>query len=308
MIRRSFFAGAGALLTSACAGIPAKEAEARWPPVGDILTVDGLPVHVWQQGSGRPVVLIHGASGNLRDWTYALAPQLAQSFRVIAFDRPGFGYSARLPQRGWDPAVQAVHLAKAADQLDVREAIVVGHSWGGALAMAWALEAPSAPKGIVTLGGATMPWGGDLAFYYSLAASDVTGFVTARLLSAFASEARIQSVLEEIFEPQPVPVGYADFVGAALATRPATIRHNARDITNLDALLQAQSARYKDLTLPVEILHGTADTTVYPDIHAEGMHRVLANSRLNLLDGIGHMPHHASQEAVIDAVSRIAQA
>lgn len=305
MIRRLFLSGGAATLTASCAGLSESQLRERWPPIGEIVEVDGLPVHVWQRGQGRPVVLIHGASGNLRDWTFALAPHLAQSYRVIAFDRPGLGYSARLPGRGWIPAEQARHLAKATRQLGVRTPVLVGHSWGAALAMAWGVNDPDSLAGIVTLGGATMPWGGNLAFYYSLAASDITGGVVSHLVHALAGEAAITSALEEIFTPQAAPEGYAEYVGGPLATRPATVRYNARDLTRLDAALTEQSCSYPALELPVEILHGTADDVVRHEIHAGPMHDRLPNSRLTLLDGIGHMPQHAAPDAVEAAINRL---
>ena len=305
MIRRLFLSGAGALLTGACAGLPEAELRRRWPPLGKIIEVDGLPVHYWEQGQGQPVVLIHGASGNLRDWTFSLAPRLAERYRVIAFDRPGFGYSARLPERGWDPAEQASHLARATAQLGAEQPIVVGHSWGGALAMGWAVRHGAETRGIVTLAGATMPWGGKLAFYYSLADSDITGGLFSRLVNAVVSEDRIAGFLTETFEPQQVPDGYADYIGGPLATRTTTFRYNARDITQLEEILKRQSQAYTGVQLPVEILHGTADTTVWPSIHAEGMHALLPSSRLTLMDGVGHMPHHADPGAVEAAIHRL---
>ena len=80
-------------------------AEASHPPEGEIITVDGLPVHAKVIGSGPDLVLIHGASGNLRDFTMGFAERLSDRYRVIMFDRPGMGYTARLPgARGaWNP-------------------------------------------------------------------------------------------------------------------------------------------------------------------------------------------------------------
>lgn len=304
-MRRGFLASAAAFVTGGCTGLTDADLSERWPPLGKMIEVDGLPVHVWDDGQGQPVVLIHGASGNLRDWTFAIAPKLAERYRVIAFDRPGFGYSERLSERGWDPAMQARHLAKATRQIGAQDPIVVGHSWGGAVAMAWAIHQSEAARGIITLGGATMPWGGDLSYFYSLAASDVTGGLISRIVHATISEERIASFLENTFAPQDVPTGYADYVGGPLATRPRTVRHNAHDLINLDRMLEQQAAGYVDVTLPVEILHGTADETVYADLHAEGMHALLPNSRIELLAGVGHMPHHARPEALYAAIRRL---
>lgn len=306
MLRRTFLTTGAAATLGACAAVPEDEAVRRWPPLGRIMQVHGVDVHYWDRGTGRPVVLIHGASGNLRDFTFDLAPRLAERHRVIAFDRPGFGYSGRIAERGWDPAVQAALLRRATAALGAEQPIVVGHSWGGALAMAWGVDAPDDIAGIVTLGGATMPWGGDVSFLYSLNASDVTDRLASNIVAALATEGLIESFMEGTFAPQPIPDGYAAYVGAPLATRPRTVRYNAHDITNLNGVLERQSKRYPKLYRPVEILHGTVDQSVWPDLHAEGMHALLPNSRLMLLDGVGHMPHHARPEAVMAAVDRLA--
>jgi pimeloyl-ACP methyl ester carboxylesterase len=306
MLRRTFLTTSAAATLGACAAVPEEEALRRWPPIGRIMLVNGVDVHYWERGTGRPVVLVHGASGNLRDFTFDLAPRLAERHRVIAFDRPGFGYSGRIAERGWDPAVQAALLTKATRELGAERPIVVGHSWGGALAMAWGLGTPEDVAGIVTLGGATMPWGGDVSFLYALNASDVTDRLASNLVAAFATEGLIESFMEGTFAPQPIPAGYAAYVGGPLATRPRTVRYNAHDITNLDAALERQAAQYPGLEVPVEIVHGAVDRSVWPELHAEGMHALLPNSRLTLLDGVGHMPHHARPDAVIAAVDRLA--
>lgn len=308
ILRRTFLATGAAATLNACAAVPEDEILRRWPPLGKIKRTDGVDVHYWDRGTGQPVVLIHGASGNMRDFTYSLAPRLAERYRVIAFDRPGFGYSGRIAERGWHPSVQAELLRETARQLGAERPIVVGHSWGGALAMAWGVDAPEQVTGLVTLGGATMPWGGDVSFLYSLGASDVTDKVFSNLVATFATEGIIESFMEGTFAPQQIPEGYAAYVGAPLATRPRVVRYNARDIKNLNSVLDRQSRRYPNFYAPVEILHGAEDLSVWPDLHAEGMHKLLPNSRLTLLEGVGHMPHHARPDAVIAAVARLATA
>ena len=106
MIRRHFLMTAAATMLGGCYGAARPEladVEKRWPPQGRIINAGGLDIHAWDQGSGTPVVLLHGASGNLRDWTWDLGPTSAKRRRAIAFDRPGAGYSQRSPDGG-DPA------------------------------------------------------------------------------------------------------------------------------------------------------------------------------------------------------------
>ncbi len=310
MRRRALVAGALAtaaagLALSGCAAYSRREMRALWPPIGQTIEVDGLAVHYVDRGTGQPVILVHGASGNLRDWTFDIAPVLARRYRIVAFDRPGFGYSDRLPEQGWAPRAQAAHLRAAASRLGIERAIVVGHSWGGALAMAWGLDYPDEVRGVVSVSGATMPWGGDVSFLYDMATSPA-GPLVAQAVPVVARKSVVVPMIEEVFAPQPVPEGYADYIGWPLSTRPRNFLWNARDVARLDDELVEQSRRYASMRVPVEILHGTADSTVSPELHAVGMHALLPASRLALLPGLGHMPHHFAGERLGAAIDRLA--
>ena len=114
------------------------------------------------------------------------------------------------------------------------------------------------------------------------------------------------SALEAVFAPQPVPEGYLKQAGVMMATRIATLRANARQVNTLRPHVVEMSARYGEIALPVEILHGTADKTVYKEVHAEPLAALLPDAALTILDGVGHMPHHATPQAVIDAIDRAA--
>lgn len=279
------------------------------PPLGDLMQVDGKQVHVADDARGPAVVLLHGASGNLRDLTFDLSGQLnAAGFRTLAFDRPGLGYSDRLHDRGESPREQARHLAQALDERGVERAIVVGHSFGGSVAMAWALERPDQAAGVVTIGGATMPWPGGLGPWYTIASSDLGGATIVPALVALVPRSRAARFASDLFYPDPLPQGYVDYVGVDLTLRSAQLRTNARQVNGLKPHVQAMSQLYPDLPMPVEILHGTADTVVPAQVHAIPMSRLLPRGNLKLLDGRGHMPHHAEPDAVVEAVGRAAQA
>lgn len=263
-------------------------------------------------GSGPDVVLIHGAGGSARDFTFDLAGRLSGEFRVIALDRPGFGWSERLHDdlnARWttaseSPIEQARHLARAARQIGADRPLVVGHSYGAAVAMGWALEEPSA--GIVILSGATMPWPGEVDWTYRVLGSLPGGAALPPLVSAFIPRDYVAAALESVFAPQPVPNGYLSEAGVMMATRIDTLRANARQVNALRPHVVEMSRRYPEVTVPVEILHGTADTTVYASVHAEPLAGLLPNGNLTILDGIGHMPHHAEPQAVLDAIRRAA--
>ncbi|SHK81524.1 Pimeloyl-ACP methyl ester carboxylesterase [Roseovarius marisflavi] len=283
-------------------------AEAAFPPEGEIIEVDGHPVHAVVMGpEGAPdLVLIHGASGNTRDMTFDLAPQLASDYRVIVFDRPGLGYTARINHSGATISQQAALLQQAAGQLGADHPIVLGHSYGGAVALAWALNHPEAISGLVMLAGAAKPWETGLSTYYKVLSHPVLGPLVIPFLTAFVDDSRVEAAVGEIFEPQTAPEGYLHHIGAGLTLRRQSLRANALQRANLLAEVEAIHMRYAEIDLPVEILHGTVDTTVGLHIHADPLSRQIKDAVLTPLPGIGHMPQHAVPGQVISAIHRVA--
>lgn len=310
MTRRGLLVGSAILAAlGGCApAVPPEVAEASHPPIGRFVTVAGLRVHAWDRGTGAPVVLIHGASGNLRDWTFSLAPRIAQTHRVIAFDRPGFGYTDRPADRGWDPAMQARILADAARALGVVRPVVVGHSWGAAVAMAWAVADPRAVAGVVAVSGATMPWSGGVSILRALGIQALAINAYTEYLKASADAGGIDRFIARAFRPQTPPPGYAAYVGGPLALRETTLRANAMDIERLNDGLGAIAPRYPGLPVPVEVLHGDQDPLLRAGQHAVALARSVPQSRLTVLPGVGHMAHHAAPEVLLAAIDRIAGA
>jgi pimeloyl-ACP methyl ester carboxylesterase len=279
-----------------------------YPPTGRFVEAGGRRVHAHVLGpQGAPaVVLIHGASGSGRDYTYDLAPRLAGRYRVIAFDRPGLGHTPALHDRGESPAEQAALLDDATAALAIRRAVIVGHSYGAAVAMTWALERPARAAGLVSLAGATMPWPGGLGPWYAIASSGLGGATVVPLVSRLATPALIHRSIAAVFEPQEPPPGYAAHIGVGLTLRPATLRANARQVNTLRPHIVDMAGRYGGLDLPVEVVHGTADEIVPVRIHGARMVERIAGARLTLLEGVGHMPHHSDPDAAIAAIDRVA--
>ena len=290
------------------------EAEARYPPTGKLIEVKGRTVHAHVAGRGPDLVLLHGASGNTRDFTFSFVERLTDRYRVIVFDRPGLGWTERTDpayasawrRQAESPAEQAALLQAAADSLGVRNPIVLGHSYGGSVALAWGLARPRDTAALVVLSGASNPWPGGLGPFYALTSSGIGGATVVPVITAIQPYGRLDDALERIFRPDPVPQGYARYVGAGLSLRRDTLRANTRQVSTLKPHLREMAARYPTLPMPVEIVHGTADRVVPPDIHAEPLSRQIPGARLTLLDGIGHMPHHAAPEAVEAAIDRAA--
>ena len=276
--------------------------EAEFPPQGQVLMVNGKRVHAIVQGVGPNLVLIHGASGNALDMIAALGPDLVQSHRVIAFDRPGLGYSDPLADQSLK--AQALHLAEAARQLEVQAPLVVGQSYGGSVALAWALDAQPRPRGLVLISAPSMPWPGKLDLSYRAADTWAGRAVLLPLAAALLPQSYITAAVKTVFAPDTPPPAYAKTISAALILRLPSLRANMAQVNALRAQLVAMQPRYTHLSLPMELLHGTADTIVPIAVHSIPFVQQVASARLQVIDGAGHMPHYSHRGEVLAAIAR----
>lgn len=293
-------AAALAVATGLAAGRRAARAERAFPPTGTFLTVAGRRVHYRQAGAGPDVILLHGASGSIREFDFGLMQALAAKYRVTAFDRPGLGYSDPIADDSL--AGQARHLAAAAEALGIARPLILGQSFGGSVALAWALQ--GGPSALVLLGAPAIPWPGDLDIWYRLNRPWPLRWLMPWLAAAWIWPGYIRASLEGIFAPNPVPPGYAEGIGTDLTIRPYTLRANVAQVNALRAQLVAMEPQYHRLSLPVEVIHGKDDTVVPYAVHPEVLCRHLPDAHLTALPRTGHMPHHVHLGEVMAAIDR----
>lgn len=282
--------------------------ERGYPPAGRFVDVDGGRLHVLELGSpDAPVVLLlHGASGNLGDARLALGARLAANYRVVMIDRPGHGWSDRPGGRDdAKPARQAMLIHQAMTRMGIREAIVVGHSWSGALATAYALAYPKAVSGLVLLAAVTHPWPGGVAWINDLVALPVIGPLVAYTVILPIGYFMIEPGVRAVFAPEIPPPDYAALTGVRMILRPAEFIANAQDIAGLKAAVTAQSPRYGEIKVPVAIIAGDADRVVYTDIHSRGIAKMLPDATLTVLPGVGHMVQYAAPDRAVQAVDEV---
>lgn len=307
MDRRHFLAGLGvSTLAAGCStarATPDDGAEAAYPPIGQLINTSFGRVHATDQGrgDGPPVILIHGASGNVRDWTYDIAPALASRHRVIAMDRPGFGYSERIGDEVWHSARQAAQLREAAVKMGAENPIIVGHSWGASVALAWALDAPDNVSGVISVSGVTMPWGGLAPTLDALGLGSVIASYYNRRMTRTAEEGGVERFIQRAFRPQMPPDGYLDYVGAPLALRQKTLDANGEDLANTNPAVTEVAARYGELRVPVAALHGDADWLLNIEQHGQEF-AAATGAKLTPLPGVGHMAHHARTDMLAEVI------
>jgi pimeloyl-ACP methyl ester carboxylesterase len=273
-------------------------------PPGRFVLADGARVHYVQSGEGPPLVFVHGAKGSVYDFTLSVGPLLAQRYATTAFDRPGSGFSGRPAEGDNGPEEQARILRSAARQIGIRSPILVGHSFGAAVALAWALAAPDDVAAVVTLGAYALPLGGPPAWAVKLmeypAVLGAVGFLGRSSLG----RPLVRAGLKSAFGPAPVSDEYAA-IAPRLALQPAALRSDAADYQAVQAGLAALRSRYPALQVPLVILVGTEDQAVSPEV-SERLHALVPRSELVRVPGSGHMPQFSAPDAVVAAVDRAA--
>jgi pimeloyl-ACP methyl ester carboxylesterase len=282
------------------------------PAKGRFVAVDGGTLHIDELGSRSDdetaVVLVHGASGNMEDMRIALGDALSGRFRTILIDRPGRGWSERPQDReSASPQRQADLVAQALGQIGVKRVVMVGHSWGGALASAFAIRHPQMTAGLVLLAPTSHPWKGGVSWYYSLATIPWVGplFTNTMVMPLGALLAR--NATASVFEPQAPPQAYIGRSATFLVLRPKAFAANARDMTELKSNLEKLSPLYPSIAAPTVILVGDRDLAVSNDVHAFELAKAIPNARLEVLSGVGHVPHHARPDRVVAAVEDVMQ-
>lgn len=281
----------------------ARRAEARHPPLGDFITADGVRLHYVERGAGTTVVLIHGNATMVQDWIICGAlDALAQSHRVIAFDRPGFGYSARPRSRVWTPTAQADLLATALRSLGVSSPTVVGHSLGTQVAIALALNHPDVAGRLVLLGGYYFPTARADTLLAAPGALPIIGDVLRFTVSPLWGASMVPTINAKLFAPASVPAIWKDEFPFGLMLRPSQIHAESADGAMMIPSAAELSPRYAELTLPVTIIAGAGDRIADPVRQSGRLHGTLKHSRLIMVDGAGHMVHHTASASVVAAV------
>jgi pimeloyl-ACP methyl ester carboxylesterase len=273
------------------------------PAPGAMVAVAGASLHIVELGprdaAGPPIVMLHGASSNLEAMRQPLGDGLAKNHRVILIDRPGHGWSTRARLEDSTPEIQSRMIAEALAKLGIGKAILVVHSWAGALGARIALDYPERVAGLVMLAPVAYPWPGGVGRYNKIVAMPVIGQLLAYSITLPLGVVLVGPGARGVFFPQAMPDGYVRDTATMLLLRPREFLANAHDLATLKAAVAEQALRYAEIKAPVTIISGDgSDKTVSTHIHSQALAATAPNARLIVLPGVGHMVQNAAIDRV----------
>jgi len=283
------------------------KAERDNPPAGRFIEVDGVRLHYFEQGEGPTLLLLHGTVVTADDFRASgLMERLSQSYRVIAIDRPGFGYSDRPRATSWTPQAQARLMLLALRQLGADQALVLGHSWGTMVALEMALQAPDTITGLLLLSGYYYP---SMRLDVPVAAmpaipvlGDLMRFTVSPLLGRLAWPLAAKGM----FSPGEVTDSFRR-EDPWMLLRPGQVRATAEEAALMVGAAAALEKRYGELRMPISLMAGAGDRVIDPESHTARLHKDVPQSELTLLPGLGHMMQHQAQDQIVEAVNDLAE-
>ncbi len=280
----------------------AKAIESSHAPSGEFIEVSGTKLHYRRTGDpSLPAILVlHGAASNLEEPFAALGEALKDR-HVIWLDRPGLGWSERANIH-WSPTNEAGLIADFLSEIGVASVTLVGHSWGGAIAMRLALDHPDRIDGLVLIAPALGAWIGDAAWFNAASFWPVLGPLITHLVVPLAGKPQLQSGAENAFHPEPVPEAYAERTNLALLLRPSVWRANAMDMRDVNKHLEDQEHRYHEVQTRTVFLAGKSDTVLWSHRHSAVTANRMPNAELRWLAGAGHNLHHHWPDEVVRAI------
>jgi pimeloyl-ACP methyl ester carboxylesterase len=282
--------------------------EAAVPINGRFVEVDGERFHYVEEGKGPPLVMIHGLMGSSRNLTYALSGQLRERFRVITVDRPGSGYSTRHSGTAADLPAQARQMAAFIKTLDLDKPLVLGHSLGGAISLALALDHPHAVSGLILVAPLTHPQRLLPLVFLSLAVRPawLRRWVSHTLTMPIGLLTK-GAVVNGVFAPDAPPTDFATQGGGLLGMRPDNFYAASSEINRVNDDLPEMVKRYPQLSLPIGLIYGARDKVLDFQEHGQALASKVPGLKLQVVEGRGHMLPITAVDRVVALVEQIAK-
>jgi len=286
----------------------AKKASAALPPKGHFTAVSGGRLHWMERGEGPPVVMIHGLGGNLHNFTYAMMDRLAAAgYRAIAIDRPGCGWSERDSDEQARVPEQARMIAEMLAKEGIDKPLVVGHSLGGAVSLALALNHPELVGGLALVSALIRaPQTPSEAFSGINIANPGTRRFIAETLAVPMSIRNGDKTLSIVFGPDAAPEDFRVRGGGLLSLRPNAFYAAATDMHAVGRDMDGLTGRLGEIAVPVGLFYGMDDRILSAREQIAVLTEALPDADVETVDGHGHMPPVIEPERLQAFVVRMA--
>lgn len=296
--------GCFALIASKAVAAPKRDDQVRTDVGG--FKLNSVLVETGRKPDLPPIVFIHGASASLYDPMFSFRTKLQERAKLLFVDRPGHGNSDVGGEQNILPDGQADSIAALMQERGINRAIIVGHSFGGAIAASFAVRHPDMVLGLVFLSPAVYPWNSGIAWYYEAASAPITGTLFSALIVPPIGLMTIDNATKGVFAPNPVPADYIDKTRALQALRPLAFRHNAREVAALSDWARAASVNYHKIKVPTVIITGDTDSIVSPEVHSRHLARDIRGARLIVVHNLGHKSDFVASDLAIAAIETVA--
>jgi pimeloyl-ACP methyl ester carboxylesterase len=280
-----------------------KKIENKYPPLGYFKNIDGYNIHYTDIGSGQPVVLLHSQPANERQFDL-LKNKLKENYRVISIDRPGMGYSEGPKINSSERLfLQAEIISKLLDKIIDEKPIVVGHSYGAALALSLALYEEKNIKKLILVNTVSHPWKGDGVWLpFKIITNPLIGKIFSQTYAMIYGKSVIDRSADDNFPDNKPTPGFVNRVGAELTLRPASLESYALDAINLKSSLSKQYKNYENLSIPVTILAGVGDRVTPNKTHSFQLHKDIKHSKLIELNNVEHSIPELNPMKIIEEI------
>ncbi|MGD1996453.1 MAG: alpha/beta hydrolase [Anaerolineae bacterium] len=273
-------------------------------PDSQFATIEGLRIHYKTAGEGEPtLVLLHGFGASLFSWREVMEP-LAEMGTIAAFDRPAFGLTERpLPgewtgENPYSPEFQARLTVGMMEALGAEEAVLVGNSAGGTLAVLTALSYPQQVSALVLVDPAIYSGGGSPTWILPLLRTPQMrhlGSLIVRSIRRWGEDFAASAWHDPSRITPEVWAGY---------TKPLQAENWDRALWELTIASRSSnlSNRLDEITMPVLVITGDDDRIVPPE-QSIRLADELPNAELVVIPNCGHLPHEECAEPFLEAVS-----
>ncbi|KAA3506131.1 alpha/beta hydrolase [Agrobacterium tumefaciens] len=298
----------GALLPVSATNAVASEKQQNVPVRIDVggYKLNSILVEPRKSAELPPILFIHGASASLYDPMFSFLEKLRGRAKLLFVDRPGHGNSDIGGKANILPDGQADAIAQLMKKRGVPRAIIVGHSFGGAIAASLAVRRPEMVAGLVFLSPAVYPWEGGIAWYYTAANAPFTGPLFSTFIAPPAGLLALDQATRGVFAPNSRPAGYVEATHSVAALRPRAFRHNAQEVAALNEWARGASSKYRRITAPTVIITGDTDTIVSPEVHSRHLARDIRGSTLIVVHNLGHKSDYVASDLAIAAIEKVA--